>query len=473
MTSSEHRPGVWERGRPRPVRLLGEVGRGAAARARRGRRLRRRLGEAHARPAATTSRSDRWYQAPGRRGARASIAYFSPEFGITARPAAVLRRPRHPRRRPPQGRQRPRRPAHRRRPALPRTATSGSRYARGLAAGALPGPRPQRAAASTLLRDADGSPLTVERRAARRPHAARRGLEGAGRPGAAAAARLRHRGQRRRPSARSPTGSTAAAREHRLLQEMLLGIGGVRAVRAYCRHHRAPRARGVPHQRGPRRLPRPRAHPRAHRGRGPRPSTRPLEAARAGTVFTTHTPVPAGIDRFPRELVEQHFGGDNALPGRPGRPDPRARRGGLRRRRPDRVQHGRHGPAAGPARQRRGEAARRRQPRDVRRAVAGLRHRRGADHLGHQRRARPDLGRPRGVRAGRAGHRPRRSPRRRRGWEAVDDGPRRARSGTVRRTLRGQLVDEARAGCKASWLQRGAARRRARLGRRRCSTPTC
>jgi starch phosphorylase len=38
---------------------------------------------------------------------------------------------------------------------------------------------------------------------------------------------------------------------------------------------------------------------------------------RAGTVFTTHTPVAAGIDRFPRTLVEQHFSGpagDPALP---------------------------------------------------------------------------------------------------------------------------------------------------------------
>jgi starch phosphorylase len=29
---------------------------------------------------------------------------------------------------------------------------------------------------------------------------------------------------------------------------------------------------------------------------------------RAGTVFTTHTPVPAGIDRFPREMMERYFG---------------------------------------------------------------------------------------------------------------------------------------------------------------------
>ena len=38
---------------------------------------------------------------------------------------------------------------------------------------------------------------------------------------------------------------------------------------------------------------------------------------RAGTVFTTHTPVPAGIDRFDRDLVAAHLGGlaaDGALP---------------------------------------------------------------------------------------------------------------------------------------------------------------
>jgi starch phosphorylase len=42
-----------------------------------------------------------------------------------------------------------------------------------------------------------------------------------------------------------------------------------------------------------------------------------IEVCRAGTVFTTHTPVPAGIDRFSRDLVEQHFSGsaaDAALP---------------------------------------------------------------------------------------------------------------------------------------------------------------
>ncbi|KPI00388.1 alpha-glucan phosphorylase [Actinobacteria bacterium OK074] len=100
--------------------------------------------------------------------------------------------------------------------------------------------------------------------------------------------------------------------EHRLLQEMLLGIGGVRAVRTYCRltGHPEPEvfhtneghagflgleriaelcALGLDFDSG-------------------------LEAVRAGTVFTTHTPVPAGIDRFDRELVAQHFGPGAELP---------------------------------------------------------------------------------------------------------------------------------------------------------------
>jgi glycogen phosphorylase len=39
-----------------------------------------------------------------------------------------------------------------------------------------------------------------------------------------------------------------------------------------------------------------------------------IEVCRAGTVFTTHTPVPAGIDRFSRELIRQHFDDDPLLP---------------------------------------------------------------------------------------------------------------------------------------------------------------
>jgi glycogen phosphorylase len=37
-------------------------------------------------------------------------------------------------------------------------------------------------------------------------------------------------------------------------------------------------------------------------------STTPLREVASQTVFTTHTPVPAGHDRFHGELVEEHLG---------------------------------------------------------------------------------------------------------------------------------------------------------------------
>ena len=105
--------------------------------------------------------------------------------------------------------------------------------------------------------------------------------------------------------------------EHRLHQEMLLGIGGVRAVRAFCRITGAPAPEVFHTNEG-------------HAGflgverirelvQGPEQLTfdQALEAVRAGTVFTTHTPVPAGIDRFPVELIGTTFGGDNAEVGVP------------------------------------------------------------------------------------------------------------------------------------------------------------
>ncbi|WP_432058917.1 glycosyltransferase family 1 protein [Streptomyces sp. bgisy022] len=101
--------------------------------------------------------------------------------------------------------------------------------------------------------------------------------------------------------------------EHRLLQEMLLGIGGVRAVRAYCRltGHAAPEVfhtnEGHAGFLGLERI--------AELGAEGLDFAAALEAVRAGTVFTTHTPVPAGIDRFDRELVARHFGPGAELPG--------------------------------------------------------------------------------------------------------------------------------------------------------------
>lgn len=104
--------------------------------------------------------------------------------------------------------------------------------------------------------------------------------------------------------------------EHRLRQELLLGVGGVRALRAYSRITGAPDPEVFHTNEG-------------HAGFLGVERIRELmtdhgleygaalEAARSGTVFTTHTPVPAGIDRFPRELIQQYFGGDTATPGVP------------------------------------------------------------------------------------------------------------------------------------------------------------
>lgn len=101
--------------------------------------------------------------------------------------------------------------------------------------------------------------------------------------------------------------------DHRLLQEMLLGIGGVRAVRTWCRLTGTPEPEVFHTNEG-------------HAGflgleriRELIPTgldfDAALEVVRAGTVFTTHTPVPAGIDRFDRGLVARHFGDDGELPG--------------------------------------------------------------------------------------------------------------------------------------------------------------
>ncbi|NUS05542.1 MAG: alpha-glucan family phosphorylase, partial [Nonomuraea sp.] len=100
--------------------------------------------------------------------------------------------------------------------------------------------------------------------------------------------------------------------DHRLMQELLLGVGGVRAIRAYCRitGHAEPEVfhtnEGHAGFLGLERI--------RELTESRMSFDEALEAVRAGTVFTTHTPVPAGIDRFPRDLIERHFGGEAAWP---------------------------------------------------------------------------------------------------------------------------------------------------------------
>jgi starch phosphorylase len=89
--------------------------------------------------------------------------------------------------------------------------------------------------------------------------------------------------------------------EHRLRQEILLGIGGVRALDAVGQEtqvfHTNEGHAGFLGLERIRRL---------MTDEGLR-FVEAVEAVRAGTIFTTHTPVPAGIDRFPRELMEKYF----------------------------------------------------------------------------------------------------------------------------------------------------------------------
>jgi len=91
--------------------------------------------------------------------------------------------------------------------------------------------------------------------------------------------------------------------EHRLRQEILLGMGGVRALEAlgatpqlfhmneghagFCTLERI----------------------RAFLRNDGLTVAEAIEAVRASTVFTTHTPVPAGIDRFGRDLMARYFSG--------------------------------------------------------------------------------------------------------------------------------------------------------------------
>ncbi len=89
--------------------------------------------------------------------------------------------------------------------------------------------------------------------------------------------------------------------EHRLQQEILLGVGGVRALDACAFDtqvfHTNEGHAGFLGLERIRRLV----------VDGGLSFDEAVESVRSGTVFTTHTPVPAGIDRFPRELMEKYF----------------------------------------------------------------------------------------------------------------------------------------------------------------------
>ncbi|KAB2369523.1 alpha-glucan family phosphorylase [Actinomadura montaniterrae] len=325
-------PALWEAVHHDPVRLLGEVAPERLAQLAEDRRFLRRLQDT-AEDLHEYLTAPRWYQSLS--GAPSSIAYFSPEYGITA--------------------------------ALPqysgglgilagdhlKTASDlgvpiiavGLLYRHGYFSQSLSPdgwqlerypPIDPNGLPLTLLREADGTPVRVA--IGLPPGGAGRG-DGADDHGGArgpaehgAGARELHAQvwlarvgrvpqllldsdvEDNDPAARDVTDRLyGGGGDHRLLQEMLLGIGGVRAIRAYCRitGHPAPEVfhtnEGHAGFLGVERI-------RELVSEQALTFDEALEATRAGTVFTTHTPVPAGIDRFPRELVARYFGGANEDP---------------------------------------------------------------------------------------------------------------------------------------------------------------
>ncbi|MGZ4674130.1 MAG: alpha-glucan family phosphorylase, partial [Ilumatobacteraceae bacterium] len=88
--------------------------------------------------------------------------------------------------------------------------------------------------------------------------------------------------------------------EHRLRQEIVLGVGGVRALRALGLQpqvfHTNEGHAGF--------LSLERIRESVEDGLT---FAEAIEVVRAGGVFTTHTPVPAGIDRFPHHLMQKYF----------------------------------------------------------------------------------------------------------------------------------------------------------------------
>ncbi|MBV9284214.1 MAG: alpha-glucan family phosphorylase [Acidimicrobiia bacterium] len=90
--------------------------------------------------------------------------------------------------------------------------------------------------------------------------------------------------------------------EHRLRQEIVLGIGGVRllaelGIDAEVFHSNEGHAGFLTLERIRRAI-----------VDGGMSFDEAVASVRPGGIFTTHTPVPAGIDRFSRELMERYFG---------------------------------------------------------------------------------------------------------------------------------------------------------------------
>ncbi|MGL4339516.1 MAG: alpha-glucan family phosphorylase [Rhodoglobus sp.] len=100
--------------------------------------------------------------------------------------------------------------------------------------------------------------------------------------------------------------------EHRLMQELLLGVGGMRAIGLFHDITGIERPEVFHTNEGHAGF---QALERISDLIGEGLSfTEALEVVRSSTLFTTHTPVPAGIDRFPVDMIQKYFS-TGMLPG--------------------------------------------------------------------------------------------------------------------------------------------------------------
>ena len=346
------RPGRPGGGGQRPGRPARCGAAGAPARLAGDRRYLRRLGR-RGRPARVP---DRAALVPAERGraegadAPPAIAYFSPEYGIAGAcrstraasaswPATTSRRP-----------------------ATSACRSSGSACSTGTATSASRCPpragswsttrRSTRTGCrSTLLRDGDGTPVGIAVSPGRGPHelAAQVWLAQVGR---VPLLLLDSDVEENDPALREVTDRLyGGGTEHRLRRRCCsasAGAGGAGVLRA--RPATRSRRSSTPTRATPASSAWSGSASYAQAGLG---FDEAIEAVRAGTVFTTHTPVPAGHRPVPRATWSRAISAATAArPALPDRPDARAGRGDLPGGDAGRVQHGRDGHAAGAAGQR-------------------------------------------------------------------------------------------------------------------------
>ncbi len=309
---------MWVQVGENPVRMLGA--RPGSGRARR-RRVRRARAPGEGAPDAYLT-GDRWFQ--GLEGPKPThIAYFSPEFGVDAHFRSIPAVSASSRSDHLKSASRPGRSPSRASASSTAPATSGSPIGADgwQVVESYPPPRPLRAGADPPARDGRDAHRGLARPAGR----ARTSPRGCGSPAIGRIPLLlldcrrpratrRHAAQGHRPPLRG-------GGEHRLHQELLLGVGGVRALRLSSRVTGRPAPEVYHTNEGHAGFPGRERMPRAHVGCGPARSTRRSPGACLDTRSRAHTSRSRrGSTASARDLIAAYFGGATRCPdrGRPG-----------------------------------------------------------------------------------------------------------------------------------------------------------